>query len=230
MKTYIKRRDKNHRLIVVYGGWGNDENIFTPLCSDDSDFIFFSHYSSDDPLVLPEMKMYTHITVIGWSLGVWAAEYLTRKTGIIPNLAIAVNGTPVPADNRYGIPEKSFEGTLNNITDKNMTKFYLRMFGDKKTFEANIDRVPNRSIKSLRDELRWLYNRIMEPKESLFKWDIALISENDRIFPTKNLKAYWQTRPETLTLCLDQPHYLFHSWKTFDELVSFAESHVKGQK
>lgn len=227
MKTYIKRREKNDRLVVVYGGWGNDENIFTPLCGDDSDYILFSHYSADEPLVLPEMKRYTRITLIGWSLGVWAAEFLTSKTGIIPDLAIAVNGTPVPADDRYGIPLKAFEGTLNNITDRNMTKFYLRMFGDKKTFEANRSRVPIRTVKSLTDELRWLYNRIMEPKESLFKWDIALISSYDRVFPTENLLAYWQTRPETLHLELDQPHYLFHSWKSFDELIQFAEAELK---
>lgn len=230
MKTYIIRRDKNSRLIVVYGGWGNDEKIFTPLCSKDSDYIFFSHYSADEPMVLPEMKKYEHITVIGWSLGVWAAEYLTAKTRIIPNLAIAVNGTPVPADDRYGIPMKAFEGTLNNISDRNMTKFYFRMFGDKNTFEANYERVPSRTVKSLSDELRWLYNRIMEPKESLFKWDIALISENDRIFPTKNLLAYWHTRQETVSITLKQPHYLFHSWKSFDDLVSFATQQLDTQR
>jgi pimeloyl-[acyl-carrier protein] methyl ester esterase len=224
MKTYIKRREKNDKLVVVYGGWGNDENIFTPLCNDESDFILFSHYSADEPLVLPEMKKYKKITVIGWSLGVWAAEFLTARTKIIPDLAIAINGTPLPADDRYGIPLKSFEGTLNNITDRNMTKFYLRMFGDKKTFEANKDRVPSRTVKSLSDELRWLYNRIMEPKESLFNWNIALISEKDLIFPTKNLRAYWQTRPETIHLELDQPHYLFHSWNSFDELIAYVES------
>jgi pimeloyl-[acyl-carrier protein] methyl ester esterase len=230
MKTYIKRRERNDRLVVVYGGWGNDENMFTHLCSDESDFILFSHYSADEPMVLPEMKMYNKKVVIGWSLGVWAAEYLTAKTGIIPDLAIAVNGTPVPADDRYGIPMKSFEGTLNNITDRNMTKFYLRMFGDKKTYRANQDRVPMRTVKSLSDELRWLYNRIMEPKESLFKWNIALISEKDRIFPTENLLAYWKTRPETLHIEMDQPHYLFHSWKSFDALINFAEEQLDKDK
>ncbi len=90
---------------------------------------------------------------------------LSERTGIKPDLAIAVNGTPVPAHDRYGIPLNIFEGTLNNITEANMGKFYLRMFGDKKTYLRNIDRIPHRSLKSLNDELRWLYNRIMEQKE-----------------------------------------------------------------
>lgn len=224
MKTYIKRREKNDRLIIVYGGWGNDENAFTPLCTDESDFILFYNYSADEPLVLPEMKRYSRITVIGWSLGVWAAENLIAKTGITPDFTIAINGTPFPADDRFGIPLAEFENTLNSITDMNMLKFYLRMFGDKKTLTANMSRVPSRTVKSLTDELRWLYNRIMEQKETGFRWDVALISRHDRIFPTSNLLSYWQKQKLTTYCILPQPHYLFHSWKSFDQLISFAES------
>ncbi len=71
-----------------------DENVFTPLCNDEFDFILFYNYSADEALVLPEMKTYRKITLIGWSLGVWAAEYLSPKTGINPDVTIAVNGTP----------------------------------------------------------------------------------------------------------------------------------------
>ncbi|MBM3420078.1 MAG: DUF452 family protein [Bacteroidetes bacterium] len=224
MKTYISRREKNDNLVVVFGGWGNDEKAFTPLCSEDSDFILFYNYSADVPLVLPEMKKYSCITVIGWSMGVWATEYLINKAGIRPDFSIAVNGTPLPADDRYGIPLAEFEKTLNSITDRNMLKFYLRMFGDKKTYLANIDRVPARKVKSLADELRWLYNRIMEQKDPGFRWDVALISKNDRVFPTENLLAYWQRIPETVYAVLPQPHYLFHSWKSFAQLIDYCKS------
>ena len=176
MKTYIRRREKNDQLVIVYGGWGTDENVFTPFCNDDFDFILFYNYSADEALLLPEMKSYKKITLIGWSLGVWAAEYLSPKTKIIPDVAIAVNGTPVPADDQYGIPLNIFEGTLNNITEHNMEKFYLRMFGDKKTYHLNKDKIPARTVKSLSDELRWLYNRIMEQKEPGFKWNYAVTS------------------------------------------------------
>ena len=101
MKTYIRRRVQNDRLLIIYGGWGTDENFFIPFCRDNFDFILFTNYSADEPLVLPEMKTYRKIVLIGWSLGVWAAEYLLPKTGISPNVTIAVNGTPIPADDRY---------------------------------------------------------------------------------------------------------------------------------
>lgn len=225
MKTYIKRRDTNDQLIVLYGGWGTDENVFTPFCSDDFDFILFYNYSADDALVLPEMKEYRKIVLIGWSLGVWAAEYLSEKTGINPTLSIAVNGTPVPADDRYGIPLKIFEGTLENISETNMEKFYLRMFGDKKTYIRNSDRIPKRSVKSLHDELRWLYNRIMEQTEPHIPWDYAVTSEKDRVFPALNVSSYWESVRRTKTINVPMPHYLFFRWNTYSEFVDFVENH-----
>jgi len=225
MKTYIRRREKNDQLVVVYGGWGTDENVFIPLCNDDFDFILFYNYSADEALVLPEMKTYKRITLIGWSLGVWAAEYLSPKTGIIPDLTIAVNGTPVPADNQYGIPLDVFEGTLNNITEENMEKFYLRMFGDKRTYERNIDRVPHRNVKSLNDELRWLYNRIMEQKEPGFRWDYAVTSKFDRVFPAKNLMSYWDKEQTTEHIILPLNHYFFHKWNSYLDFIKFVEAY-----
>lgn len=225
MKTYIRRREKNDELVVVYVGWGADENMFTPLCNDEFDFILFYDYSADEALVLPEMKTYTKITLIGWSLGVWAAEYLSPKTGIRPDVSIAVNGTPVPADDKFGIPLSILEGTLNNISEKNMIKFYLRMFGDKKTYRLNLDRIPRRTVKSLHDELRWLYNRIMEQKEPGFRWDYAVTSESDRIFPSRNQKAYWHKEDKTKHITLPLNHYLFHHWTTFTDFIKFVETY-----
>ena len=225
MKTYIRRREKNNQLVVLYGGWGTDENVFTPLCNDEFDFILFYNYSADEALVLPEMKTYEKITLIGWSLGVWAAEYLSPKTGIKPNLTIAVNGTPIPADNQYGIPLNVFEGTLNNITSENIEKFYLRMFGDKKNYLKNIDRIPHRTIKSLHDELRWLYNRIMEQNEPGFKWDYAVTSELDRVFPSKNLNGYWEKEINTKHITLALPHYFFHNWGSFTDFIRYVETY-----
>jgi pimeloyl-[acyl-carrier protein] methyl ester esterase len=223
MKTYIRRREKNKKLIVFYGGWGSDENIFLPMINDEFDFILFYNYSADDPLILPETKTYDKIILIAWSLGVWAAEYFLPKTGIRPDLTIAVNGTPLPADKRYGIPLRIIEGTLNNITEENVGKFYLRMFGCKKVFNDNIDKIPKRSLKSLHDELRWIYNRIMEQKDPGFSWDYAITSINDRVYPSKNLEAFWSAQPCTSHIRLSLPHYFFHQWSSFLDFVNFVE-------
>ncbi len=229
MKTYIRRREKNTRLVVFFGGWGTDENMFAPLCSDDFDFIMFYNYSADEALVLPETKRYERITLIGWSLGVWAAEYFISRTKIIPDISIAVNGTPFPTDNRYGIPLSVFEGTMNNITEENMEKFYLRVFGDKKTYLINSSRVPKRTIKSLQDELRWLYNRIMEQNESGFKWTYAVTSKEDRVFPAENLLNYWKKITVTNHIVVSMPHYFFHNWNSFTDFINFVENYIPGK-
>jgi biotin synthesis protein BioG len=230
MRTYIRRREKNNHLVVFFGGWGTDENMFVPLCTDDFDFIMFYNYSADEALVLPETKTYEKITLIAWSLGVWAAEYLTSKTGIVPDVSIAVNGTPLPVDDQYGIPLHVFEGTLNNITEENIEKFYLRVFGDKRTYLLNIDRVPRRTIKSLHDELRWMYNRIMEQKEPGFKWDYAVTSEKDRVFPAKNLNSYWSKEKDTKHIVLPMPHYFFHNWASYTDFISLVENYTPDKK
>jgi pimeloyl-[acyl-carrier protein] methyl ester esterase len=225
MKTYIRRREKNNQLVVFYGDCGTDENAFTPLCDDEFDFILFYNYSADEALVLPEMKIYEKITLIGWSFGVWAAEYLSPKTGIKPDVTIAVNGTPVPADDKYGIPISQIEATLNNITEETLGQFNIRMFGDEKAYRTNIDRIAHRTVKSLNDELRWLYNRIMEQKEPGFKWDYAVNSENNTVFPSENLDYYWSKKKDTRHISLPLPHYLFHNWKSLTDFISFVEGY-----
>jgi len=229
MKTFIKRREKNTELVVVYAGWGIDENMFVPLSSDDTDLILFYDYSADEALVLPEIKIYTRVTVIGWSLGVWAAEHLSGKTGIKPDIKIAVNGTPVPADDRYGIPLRIIEGTLNNLGEKNMMKYYYRIFGDRKSFEENRERIPRRTLRSLQDELRWLYNRMMEQSDPSFKWDYAVISEKDRVFPPAAQLNYWKTRKDTKILTLPMNHYILNKWPDYHSFIDFVCEHGRGR-
>jgi hypothetical protein len=105
-----------------------------------------------------------------------------------------------------------------------MENFYIRMFGDKKTYKTNLDRVPVRTVKSLHDELRWLYNRIMEQKEPGFRWDYAVISSRDKIFPTKNLLGYWSKEKNTKQIIKSLSHYCFREWNSYTDFISFVEN------
>ncbi|HDZ40727.1 MAG TPA: DUF452 family protein [Bacteroidetes bacterium] len=221
MKTHIRRRENNKKLVIVFAGWGTDQNSFIPLCTESHDFILYYNYSADEPLVLPDRKTYSRVVLIGWSLGVWAAEYMSGSMNLNPDLAIAVNGTPIPADDRYGIPPEIFEGTLNNIDEKGMEKFNIRLFGSKSVLEVNMDKLSKRSIESYASELRWLYNRIMENPDRKYRWDIALISSNDRVFPPSNMINYWTGRKNTVLVTADLPHYPFYYWGNFDNMIKY---------
>jgi len=104
-----------------------------------------------------------------------------------------------------------------------MEKFYLRMFGDKKTYSLNSSRIPHRTVKSLHDELRWLYNRIMEQPEPGFRWDYAVTSEIDRVFPSKNVNSYWRKEKATRHIVLPLPHYFFHNWQSYIDFIDYVE-------
>ncbi|MEA1886131.1 MAG: DUF452 family protein [Bacteroidota bacterium] len=220
MKTHIRRREDNEKLIIVFGGWGIDQNAFIPLCKESHDFILYYNYSADEPLVLPDRKTYSQVIVIGWSLGVWAAEYMSGSMNLNPDLAIAVNGTPVPANDKYGIPLEIFEGTLNKIDESGLYKYNDWLFGSKSVLENNRDKLSVRSIDSLISELRWLYNRIMENPDRKYRWDIAVSSRDDRVFPSPNQINYWRQREDTRHIIIDQPHYPFHFWGSFDNMIN----------
>lgn len=228
MKTYIRRRDKNNKLIVLFGGWGSDDFVYAPLVDDDYDFILFYNYSADEALILPETKRYDRIVLIGFSLGVWAAEYLSQKTGIKPDLTIAVNGTPVPADDRFGIPLSIFEGALESITEENIWKFYYRMFGGVTSRRANREKTPLRTLKSLQDELRWLYNRIMEQGEPGFHWDYAVSGERDIVFPSENQISYWERVIGTQHIIIPLSHFFFYRYRSLGQFIRFVERKGNG--
>jgi biotin synthesis protein BioG len=174
------------------------------------------------------MKTYRKIVVIGWSLGVWAAEYLSASTGIVPDVTIAVNGTPVPLDDHYGIPAHSFEEALNNITEESMDKFYYRMFGNRRTYNLNSEKIPQRTLESVHVEMRWLYNRIMEQKDPGFRWDYAVTSESDRIFPSENVISYWNRQKNTRQIIVPYPHFMFYKWNSYADFINYVEK--KGSK
>jgi hypothetical protein len=67
----------------------------------------------------------------------------------------------------------------------------------------------------------------MEQKEPGFRWDYAVTSEIDRIFPSENVNSYWEKQKLTRHIVVPLPHYFFHKWKSYTEFISFVEKHRK---
>jgi hypothetical protein len=67
----------------------------------------------------------------------------------------------------------------------------------------------------------------MEQPEPGFRWDYAVSSEIDRVFPSENVNSYWKKQKLTRHIILPLPHYLFNRWDSFSEFISFVEQFRK---
>ena len=179
---------------------------------------------SDDLANLP-WDSYEAVTIVAWSLGVWAAEQVVPHWSILPTKQrlIAVAGSPYPMHNQWGIPNQIFIGTLEGLTDENRQRFNRRMCGGKR-YKQLYDILSERPTTELRDELQAVYDSLATPEASestphtRLAWDLAIIGERDQIFPAKNLSTLWKTVNVPTLLLPDGYHYLFDLWQSWSEL------------
>lgn len=179
---------------------------------------------SDDPADLP-WNSYEAVTIVAWSLGVWAAEQVVPHWSILPTKQrlIAVAGSPYPMHDQWGIPKQIFVGTLEGLTDENRQRFNRRMCGGKR-YKQLYDILSERPTTELRDELQAVYDSLATPEASestphtRLAWDLAIIGERDQIFPAKNLSTLWKAVNVPTLLFSDGYHYLFDLWQSWSEL------------
>ena len=184
---------------------------------------------SDDLADLP-WNSYEAVTIVAWSLGVWAAEQVVPHLSILPTKQrlIAVAGSPYPMHNQWGIPNQIFIGTLEGLTDENRQRFNRRMCGGKR-YKQLYDILSERPTTELRDELQAVYDSLATPEASestphtRLAWDLAIIGERDQIFPAKNLSTLWKAVNVPTLLLPDGYHYLFDLWQSWSELWESIE-------
>lgn len=204
-------RNGSRRLLLFFAGWGMDEHPFLNLRFRDYDIALVHDYTD---MSLPTIaREYEEIKLMAWSFGVIAADIFMASNPQLPiTQSIAVNGTLFPVDDRYGIPEAIFKGTLEGLSDKTLLKFFRRMCGSKEAFDRFLANAPQRPTESLREELK----AIAALKASHSRWDMAFVSNLDRIIPPENQTAAWE-REKTRTATTDYPHL-----PDFEEILSRA--------
>lgn len=191
------------KLLLFFAGWGMDENPFREYCPIDYDLMVVYDYSS---LSFDEtcLKHYSEITVIAWSMGVWAASQLLQNKRFPIVKSIAVNGSPFPVEDKKGIPHEIYEKTLNSLDENNLYKFRRRMCGSSDALKCFLEKAPKRSIDDLRKELKSIRDMSLTLSSSLFKWDAIYIGSRDKIFPVENLIKAWEG---TSYIIIDEEHY-----------------------
>lgn len=219
MKTFF-RNANSEELILFFCGWGMDEKPFSPLKSS-ADILFLYDYANLEFDLDINFDKYKKITLVAFSYGVFVAAFLedTFLKDILPKieLKIAVNGTLKPVDDEFGIPQKIFKLTLENMTELTALKFREKLFSSKEHLAIFNKNLPNRDMQSSKTELAALKGYFLENKDVDFEYDKIFMGEHDRIIPHKNQKLFWQDYDNVHLF--DAGHFLFYAFDDFDEII-----------
>lgn len=203
-QTYIIH-EHHPRLLLFFAGWGADATPFKEYHPANSDFMLCYDYRTLD-FDASGLGEYQKINVIGWSMGVWAASQVLPQFQLNIAASIAINGTPYPIDDRRGIPQSIFRGTLDGLTGASLHKFLRRMCADGEAFKAFLQITPRRPLDELRDELAEIEQMYRSLPVATFRWKQAVVGNNDRIIPTVNQLQAWEDLGTPVTQT-DDAHY-----------------------
>ncbi len=200
------------QLTLFLSGWAASPVQFNFLHSDSDVWIVYDYRDLDFP---PIPDAYREVHLVAWSMGVWVASQVVPHERL--RSAIAINGTPYPVHDVWGIPRAVFQGTLERLDEANFARFCRRMCGSR-TLGKQFEALNDRRISELQEELSFLCREVETriPRED-FPWSRALVSRLDHIFPAENLRCYW-SRAGVPIEELDAPHHPFHLWKSWEEL------------
>lgn len=200
MKIDFIKKGSETRLILIFAGWSTDARYYIDCVADGWDTAVVSDYRDLTMPSLPEQ--YTTIYIFAYSLGVWAASHCNIDAAA----RIAVCGTPIPVSDEFGIPEAIFLGTADGLAQRSLTKFHLRMAGDKACYEKISQKLPpSPDIDFLKEELYAIASKA-KSRISACRWDKVYIADNDRIIPTENQERFWMQFPDVVKICLHSSH------------------------
>lgn len=96
------------RVSFVFAGWGADEHLFNYPVAEGYDYLLcFDYRTLDFDYAL--LDGYQSIHLAAWSMGVWAASCIFSGKDYPWESLVAINGTPCPVHDCYGIPEAVLE-------------------------------------------------------------------------------------------------------------------------
>lgn len=217
MQYYWLNKNNNENLIIFFGGWSFDHKPFEYFeCGNNDVLMFYDYTDLNLPEGIFEVSDYNDIQLISWSMGVFAAYYLRDR---LPEFSykLAVNGTPFPVDNSLGIPERTFNLTLQYAETGLQGKFYKNVFSND-DFLAKYQQSPvERSIQNRVEELVSLDNFIKSSTQTYDGkyYNRAIVGLEDKIIPVKNQLNCWKD----LAVKLECGHFPFYNFTSWDEIL-----------
>lgn len=213
-------RKNNKKLIMFFCGWSFDNNPFERLVCGNFDVLMFYDYKNHElPVEIPQYSEYYLIT---WSMGVYIAYLLREK---LPEFKekIAINGTPFPIHNEWGIPERTFDLTLKFVDTGLQGKFQRNLFKEESDYEKYTKNPVSREIPEQAAELLELKNYIYQAEISYDKfYDRAIISSADKIVPTRNQINCWKNRADTVVI--ESGHFPFYDFEAWEDILKCKQT------
>lgn len=195
--------NQNNKVIVFFNGWGMDESVVHHLEFSDYDVLMFYDYNNlDTNFDFNSLDKYKNKSLIAWSMGVMVATLFNQKY----TSATAINGTLKPIDNEFGIPQRIYDLTIKGFNEKGAQRFIKGMFNEN----IKLSQI-SRDIENQKSELSALKNYTAN---SNFKYNRIILSDNDKIIPTKNQIAFWGIEPN-----ISSGHCPFMLFKKWEELL-----------
>lgn len=143
--------------------------------------------------------------LIAWSMGVWAANRVLKDFPL--ERAIAINGTPFGIDEAFGIPPETFKKSIDQFDFALFQKWCLLSDLKKANFEFP---------ENPKAELETLYAAAGEPVKENVRWDKAIVSSKDLVFPPK-ASACFGCPVKTI----NAPHFPFFKFRSVEEILAF---------
>ena len=224
MKYKWLNQKNNQKLIIFFNGWGMDENVVKHLDVEDYDVLMFYDYNNlDTDFDFELLNIYEEKNLIAWSMGVMVSAYLA------PSLALplgegkrtAINGTLRPIDEEYGIHPKIYDLTIKGFNEKGRDRFIKSMFDAQTPHPNSLSK--EREIKEQLSELVALKeicastpppNPLPQGAGERSLYNKILISDNDKIIPTKSQIAFWGIEPN-----IKGGHCPFFQFRKWSELL-----------
>lgn len=203
MKQLFIKKENSPRLLLFFAGWGSDENLFRRTVAEGYDCLLCFDYRTLE-FDYSLLDGYREIRLLAWSMGVWVAGQILSGHTYPWEMKLAVNGTPFPIDDRRGIAEAVFHGTLENFSDAALARFRQRICGGAGQVREFLSHQPYRTTEELGAELAALEHEVGQVQPAAFVWDKAIIGLCDKIFIPANQRAAWT---DTEVMEVEAEHY-----------------------
>ena len=217
-------KEGNNKLILFFNGWGMDEGVVKHLDCEAYDILMFYDYNTlDTDFDWDLLNIYSEKNLIAWSMGVMVCSCLAPSLTLTlgEGLRVAINGTLKPIDEEYGIHLKIYDLTIKGFNEKGRDRFIKSMFDTQpppafqapSPLERDIENQHSELI-ALKEICKLTPSLTLPLGEGKSLYNKILISNNDKIIPTKSQVAFWEIEPN-----LKGGHCPFFQFKKWSELL-----------